>query len=224
MSTDTVVETVEETVEVAGDDEIGVGTGTEPATETTKPKKKIGLIVAAVLIGLYAVLIVAAIVFQEPAPPESTASLTEQYSANIVTAHNELMSVKLDGVLKPGEKLGSVKKSFAAGELEKRIKAMRSNAQLLKELEPAEGEDPIPPEVGQFADFILDEWVPFWEDVEAHIGDVATTDEAFALFDELKVKLERDPIGQNMEDAFYSITAVGKSAGWAKESYSARIR
>jgi|GEM_PF-1821239 len=190
-----------------------------------KPKKKkIGLIVAVVLVALYAIAIVAAVVFQEPPAPESSASLAEQYSAKIVAAHNELMSVKLDGVLNPGEKLGSVKKSFAAGELNKRIKIMRTNAELLKELQSAEGEDALPPEVAQFATFITDEWVPFWEEVESQIGGVSTTDEAFALFDQLKVTLANEPIGTDMEAAFYSITAVGKDLGWAKESYNARIR
>jgi hypothetical protein len=211
-----------ESIEIVEDECIEIVADETPSEE--KPKKKTGMIIAAVLVGLYAIGIVAAVILQEPAPPESTASLSEQYTAKIVAAHNELMSVKLDGVLNPGEKIGSVKKSLAASELNKRIKVMRTNAELLKELEPEEGEDPLPEEVDRFATFITDEWVPFWDDIESQIGDVSTTDEAFALFDELKVRLGDEPIGADMEAAFRSMARIGESLGWDPDSYTARIR
>jgi len=192
--------------------------------EPKKKKKKLGLIIAGVLIGLYAVLIVAAIVFQEPAPEATPAELAEQYTASIVTAHNELLSVDLEGQLNPGEKLGSVKKSFAANELDKRIKIMRTNAQSLLDLQEAEGTEVVPEELGAFATYILNEWVPFWVDVEAQIKEVTTTDEAFILWDELKAKLTDGDEGAQMEESFRSMTRVGRDLGWAKESITARIR
>jgi len=195
-------------------------------TGATTPEKKKGkaLYIVAALVGLYVVFGIVAIIMQEPAPEAPNSVLAEQYGAAIVRAHNELLGVRLEGELNPGEKLGGIKKTYATNELNKRIRAMRTHAELLRDLEPDKGDDPFPEDILQFATFILDEWVPFWEDVSARIKDVSTTDEALSQWADLKDTIEHGPEGQAMEQAFRSFAKVGEELGWEKESYTARIR
>lgn len=216
------IEVIDEVIEARSD---SAQTDTSRSEQDPpKKKKKILPFIIAGIVGLYVILGIAAIIFQEPAPDLPASVLVEQYAAEIVGAHNELLSVRLEGAIEPGQKLGSVKKTYATSELNKRIKIMQTNAELLADLEPDEGEDPFPDEIGQFASYILDEWVPFWEDVSGRIKEVSTTDEALQQWEELRETVANSDQGANMEQAFRSLARTGEQLGWEKESYTARIR
>ncbi|MCL2491911.1 MAG: hypothetical protein FWE87_04085 [Coriobacteriia bacterium] len=205
---------------------------TPDSEEIPAKKKNTTLIIVAGLVGLYVIFGIAAIFLQEPAPDQPRSVLAEEYGAKIVGAHNELMSVDLESALQPGEKLGSVKKSYASNELNKRIKTMRTNADLLLQLSGSESEgggtdgekDALPEEVEVFATYILNVWVPFWESIDAQISEVSTTDEALALWAQLKDDIDTGQQGADMEQAFRSFARTGTELGWDKESYTARIR
>jgi hypothetical protein len=194
----------------------------EQPTKKSNKGAIIGIISALVCV----LLVVAAIYFQNnppgPKPDGYYVAKSEEYASKIVVAHNELFSVDPERDMPDGN-IGGVVRAVAKSELEKRIKTMRTNANKLLELEAEEGFE-IPLEMFAFAGFILDEEIPFWEDVEAKFDDVRTSNDALALWDELKDAIENGEYGQNMKNAYQNLANMGNYYGWDEKSYKARIR
>jgi len=197
--------------------------------EEAPGKKKSNKVMIFSLIGVvaFALLVVAAIYFQNnppgPKPDGFYAVKSEQYAAEIISAHNDLYSVNPEGYWSPGDKISGVERTFAAGELNKRIKTMRTNAKKLLELETEEGFT-APEEVVVFVQFILDEWVPFWERVETDIKECRTAEDAYALWDDLNDIIIDGELGVEMRAAFRGLATAGEELGWDEESYKARIK
>jgi hypothetical protein len=197
-------------------------------TEEETPKKKLnkGMIISIASALVCVLLIIAAIYFQSnppgPKPEGFYMYKSEEYASKIVVAHNELFSVDPERDMPDGN-IGGVVRAVASGELNKRIKTMRTNANKLLDLEAEEGFE-IPDEMILFAQFILDEEIPFWESVEERLQDVRTSGDALALWDELRDDVENGEYGQSMHAAYQGLANVGNYYGWEESSYKARIR
>jgi len=202
----------------------------DSSQETPKKKSGIALKIIIAMLVLYAILGGIAIYLQgsktDPMTAEGYSATTEMLASEIVTAHNELMRVNPEGYFEPGEKIGAVKRTFAANELNKRIKIMRTNTEKLNVLTitPDDTSELVDAqeEIQAFALFIQTEWIPFWEMTEEEMGDVATAEDAYALWDRLNATLD-EGLGAVMSESFRSLARVGKELGWNEDSYRARI-
>jgi hypothetical protein len=206
------------------------GTAENAVVDETPKKKKpnIALMVGLGLLALYAIFAVVAIYLQSTTPKtlgsEDYEMATEEYAAKIVAAHNELLSVDFEGVLKPGQKIGAIEITFARSELDKRIKTMQKNAEKLAALSCTDGYEQESEDIQAFAAFISDDWTPFWETVKTDIGDCKTADDAFVLWDKLKDIVQNQELGSLMRASFGGLGRAGKAMGWDESSYRARLR
>ena len=212
------------------DDEEGDDTDEDVEAEDEPKKKKLGIIgwvlIGAVVYGLFAgvLIILQRRANEGPQTPASYAANTENYASEIVTAHNELLSVDLSQVLDPGKNLGTIEKTVATNELNNRIKTMRTDAAKLAALEVPDGMEETGAQIAEFVTFIQDEWIPFWESVAVDIKGASTTDDAFALFDGYQDQIENGQLGDDMRAAFYTLRDAAVEMGWEESSFAARIR